>query len=498
MEYESVSQAKRLGQVISSVIFCFLTAGVVFGYAALKPVLVDNQVYGELCEDGKGYCKASDIRMNFMFTLATVVTNGAALPIGSLLDKFGPQKTAIGGSLVFLLGNVVFGLQMSKGVFDTYIIGYVLLALGSPAIFLSQFHLSNAFPAYSGVILAAITGAFDASSVPYLIYRELYQRLGGVPSIRTFFWVYTAIPVLIILQQLLMGPKSIYDRGTEDVETSPLIHGPDEDDGFDELARARSPRHLHNHLSFEQDPVASGFSRISYPANAVATDNEYESAKALDAGKGDAVVGVMYGKGVKEQASSSWFWLIAVYLFVQMIRINWYLATVQSQLEFYTGNTELADTLTKAFTVLLPLGGIIGIPFVGLLLDRRTTLEATLVLVLFGLAFGVLTILPQTAPQLIGIGFLVVLRPLFYTYVSDFFAKVFGFVTFGRLYGLAMTISGFLGLLLTPMDILTQKHLNGNYNPINITLIIVGALTNIAVAVRLYMHTAKGKIVLEG
>ncbi|KAJ9127244.1 hypothetical protein QFC24_001482 [Naganishia onofrii] len=139
--------------------------------------------------------------------------------------------------------------------------------------------------------------------------------------------------------QLLMGPKSIYDRGTEDVETSPLIHGPDEDDGFDELARARSPRHLHNHLSFEQDPVASGFSRISYPVNAVATDNEYESAKALDAGKGDAVVGVMYGKGVKEQASSSWFWfvtlndftlnrrdtdlwfkyrLIAVYLFVQM------------------------------------------------------------------------------------------------------------------------------------------------------------------------------------
>lgn len=41
--------------------------------------------------------------------------------------------------------------------------------------------VSNAFPAYSGVILAAITGAFDASSVPYLIYRELYQRLGGVP-----------------------------------------------------------------------------------------------------------------------------------------------------------------------------------------------------------------------------------------------------------------------------------------------------------------------------
>lgn len=97
MEDVTVSRAKKLAQVTSSVLFCFLTAGVVFGefircpprsvteqvhadvsslgYAALKPVLIDNQVYGFLCEDGKGYCKASDIRMNFMFTLATVVTN---------------------------------------------------------------------------------------------------------------------------------------------------------------------------------------------------------------------------------------------------------------------------------------------------------------------------------------------------------------------------------------------------------------------------------------
>lgn len=128
------------------------------------------------------------------------------------------------------------------------------------------------------------------------------------------------------------------------------------------------------------------------------------------------------------------------------IRINWYLATVQSQLEFYTGDAELADTLTKgelpedmplstladsfctclAFTVLLPLGGIIGIPFVGFLLDTRSMFEATVVLTIIGLAFGILTSLPQTVPQLMGIGCLVFLRPLFYTYVSDYFAKIFG------------------------------------------------------------------------
>lgn len=84
------------------------------------------------------------------------------------------------------------------------------------------------------------------------------------------------------------------------------------------------------------------------------------------------------------------------------------------------------SVLVLAFTVLLPLGGIVGIPFVGFLLDSRSMFESTVVLVFFGLAFGILTSLSQTVPQLIGIGCLVFLRPLFYTYVSDYFAKIFG------------------------------------------------------------------------
>jgi hypothetical protein len=95
------------------------------------------------------------------------------LPIGSILDKVGPQKTAILGSLVFLLGNFVFGLQITKGgklalergndpeeelitklhsAIDTYVIGYVLLALGSPAIFLSQFHRKSNKSAFYRII----------------------------------------------------------------------------------------------------------------------------------------------------------------------------------------------------------------------------------------------------------------------------------------------------------------------------------------------------------
>ena len=151
-----------------------------------------------------------------------------------MLDWQGPRSTTIAGAMVFLLGNFLFGVQkVDRGesakvfsqtthilvsderspycwetVFDTYLIGYNLIALGSVAIFLSQFHrkpithispamqsshfralfapkttVSNAFPQYSGVILAALTGAFDSSSVPYLIYREVFFKLGERPSL---------------------------------------------------------------------------------------------------------------------------------------------------------------------------------------------------------------------------------------------------------------------------------------------------------------------------
>jgi hypothetical protein len=79
---------------------------------------------------------------------------------------------------------------------DTYILGFVFLALGGPLIFLPSFHLSNAFPAYSGLILSAVTGAFDASSLPFVFYRLAYDATGGRLTPRIFFFGYLILPVM--------------------------------------------------------------------------------------------------------------------------------------------------------------------------------------------------------------------------------------------------------------------------------------------------------------
>lgn len=89
--------------------------------------------------------------------------------------------------------------------FDSFLVGFSLMAFGSPAMFLAQFHrqsrvphhsrnhrldrdlltmnvVSNAFPTNSGLVLGAITGAFDASSLPLVFFKIAYFGHDGHPS----------------------------------------------------------------------------------------------------------------------------------------------------------------------------------------------------------------------------------------------------------------------------------------------------------------------------
>jgi hypothetical protein len=60
--------------------------------------------------------------------------------------------------------------------------------------------------------------------------------------------------------------------------------------------------------------------------------------------------------------------------------------------------------------------------------------DVILVLGVMGVLFGALTLTSTIVPQLVGIGVLVIARPLFYTAISDYAAKVFGYVSYPLLF----------------------------------------------------------------
>ena len=112
-------------------------------------------------------------------------------------------------------------------------------------------------------------------------------------------------------------------------------------------------------------------------------------------------------------------------------------------------------------------------PCVGLLLDHTSTPFVLTVLVITATAIGVLGCIPEVWGAYANVCLFVVYRPLYYTAVSDYSAKVFGFVTFGKVYGLIICLAGLVNFAQAGLDALTHKAFANDPIPVNVALLSV-------------------------
>jgi multisubunit Na+/H+ antiporter MnhC subunit len=187
----------------------------------------------------------------------------------------------------------------------------------------------------------------------------------------------------------------------------------------------------------------------------------------------------MHGYSALEQIKSPWFVLITLFTVVQMTRINYFVATIRAQERYLLGSEKRAKIVNDFFDVALPLGGVLSIPFIGTLLDKTSTPFALGSLVVTATIIGVLGCLPYMWAAIANVCLFVVYRPFYYTTVSDYSAKVFGFQTFGKVYGLIICLAGLFNFLQSPLDAMTHKVFNANPIPVNVVLlglaVVVGA-----------------------
>ncbi|KAL8735308.1 MAG: hypothetical protein Q9166_000853 [cf. Caloplaca sp. 2 TL-2023] len=467
-----VSKTRRLVQVATAVVYCLFAAGVVFGYAALKPVLVNEGVYLEKCPEisasAETTCYEQEIRLNLMFTIAAVATNVCALPVGTILDKYGPRVCGLIGSVFLAIGGVFFAFA-SQLPFDGYVPGYLFLALGGPFVFISSFQLSNTFPRHSGLILALLTGAFDSSSAIFLFYHLIYNASNHSFTPQKFFLVYLIVPVCISIAQTFLMPKNSYKTVGELVthaedpsnDIRPIDqHISDES----RLARLREERRQHRESVISE--ITSLLGRKGEEGN---EQTQAEERKKQISG----VWGALHGQSAFQQIRSPWFALITLFTVIQMVRINYFVATIRTQYEHLLSNHEKAVQVNNVFDVALPLGGVAAIPVIGLVLDNTSTPFVLALLVSVATAIGILGVLPYLWAAYANIALFVLYRPLYYTAVSDYAAKVFGFHTFGKVYGLIICLAGILNFFQSALDAFTHKKFDGDPVPVNVGLLVV-------------------------
>lgn len=456
-------------------LYCLFAAGIVFGYAALKPVLKKEGAYRDLCPADDDTCV--EIHLNLMFTVAAVGTNVFALPVGAILDHFGPRVCGIIGSVLLSAGALLMAYAQVLP-FDALLLGYLLLALGGPFTFISSFQLSNAFPRHSGLILALLTGAFDASSALFLVYRLIFNATNGAFDHRRFFQAYLVVPIAILILQLFLMPsrsyKTVGELVDQAVEADTHIESqPPLDDQIDEGTAL-----LQEERREQQQMREAVVADIETLLGSVKADEQVQAEERKNTASG--VWGIMHENTVVEQISSPWFILICLFTVVQMTRINFFVATIRVQYAAILGDLGKAIQINDFFDLALPLGGLISIPFIGLALDHTSTIVVLTTLVSTATLIGILGVLPYMWAAYANVILFVLYRPFYYTAVSDYSAKVFGFRTFGTVYGLIICLSGLFNFSQSALDVLFHITFNGNPVPVDLILLALGLVIGIA------------------
>jgi multisubunit Na+/H+ antiporter MnhC subunit len=416
-----------------------------------------------------------------MFTTAAVATNVCALPVGTILDKYGPRISGIIGGILLATGSV-FLIFAAELPFDGYIPGYLFLALGGPFIFISSFQLSNTFPPHSGLILALLTGAFDSSSAIFLFYRLIYTATGGSFTPKKLFIVYLVVPLFILIVQVFVMPAQSYKTVGELVkmaEDSSNDIVPD-DENLDDEARAA---YLREQRRGRRESVLSEISPLL--GKKAGKRQKQERRKREVSG----VWGVLHGQPAWQQIQTPWFVLVTLFVVVQMTRINYFVATIRPQYAYLLKSPPLAARVNEVFDVALPLGGILSIPFIGSILDNTSTPFCLAFLVGIATTIGILGVLPYTWAAYSNIALFVLYRPLYYTAVSDYAAKVFGFHTFGKVYGLIICIAGLFNFSQSALDALTYEVFHGDPVPVNLMLTSIVFILGLALVAYVYRQS---------
>ncbi|KAJ5116733.1 Major facilitator superfamily domain general substrate transporter [Penicillium angulare] len=479
------STFRRIAQVVFTIFACWVASGIVFGFAALKPVLIEDGVYHDKngctedeLRDGVELCKQQDLRLNFFFTIASITANVSALPVGTILDRYGSRVCGIIGSLLLAIGSLLMAYSFSYPVFDGLVAGNFFLALSGTFIFVPSFQIANAFPRYAGSIVALVTGAFDASAAVFLFYRSLYEASGRNFTPDQFFLGYLAVPAVIFIGLVTFMPSVDY------VPTSTLevkmerAEDPMQDvhDSDEEIESDRELQRIRRRRAERRKQKARKIHKVLGSKDEIQSRAEKEE----DRQNVSQVWGVLHGLPAHKQMATPWFILITLMTVLQMVRMNYFIATINAQYEYMLGSSDAAKQINDFFDVALPVGGVLFTPFIGYLLDRLSVPAMLGLIVAFTTIIGVLNSIPTLWAGYLTVVLFVLLRPLYYSAMSDYATKVFGFATFGRVYGTIICLSGLVNFSQYGLDALTHHTFHENPIPINASLAVAGFIVGLA------------------
>jgi MFS family permease len=151
-------------------------------------------------------------------------------------------------------------------------------------------------------------------------------------------------------------------------------------------------------------------------------------------------------------ASPEFIWLTAFFL-VNSFWANFYIGTFDMQLgDKHSLTSEERHAFAQTFTLVITLG-VLAIPPVGALMDRKGFPATSLLCIVSGVIWALLLLADSPERHLLTLSFVFysIYRTSFFTFFFAYLADVLGFSYFGMLGGVIFLLAGVLGMLQYPL-----------------------------------------------
>uniref|UniRef100_A0A3B4TQL9 Solute carrier family 43 member 1b n=1 Tax=Seriola dumerili TaxID=41447 RepID=A0A3B4TQL9_SERDU len=499
----SLAQAysRRWWMAITAIIENLLFSAVLLGWGSLLIMLKNEGFYSHVCVDNGTVntnvtslesgawpsCVEQEEILNLGFTIGSFLLSAATLPLGILMDRYGPRPLRLVGSSCFAASCAMIAAAAYKPEVLSFLIFLAVSFNGFGGICLTftSLTLPNMFGNVRSTILSLMIGSYASSAVTFPGVKVIYDL--GV-SFRIIMWVWSGMACMVFLNCFLNWPAESFPA-PEDIRYIKKVKL----SGVVTEDKMTGDRYI-NHVTTMEDTM--GLQNCSSIGPFLCTVYDFHT-QALSLSPCSGSVPLCHSV-----CSPIFLWSLITMAMTQL-RLIFFMGAMNKMLEFLVTHGKAHLGFYSSIFGTMQLLCLLTCPLIGYIMDWRmkeceeentntqieksqsdppkgdrkvqkvtNAMRAFVFTNLLLVTFGIVSLIDNLPLQVVSFVLHTIVRGFIHSCCGGLYAAVYPANHFGTLTGMQSMISAAFALLQQPLFILMLGHFRGDPYWINLGLLI--------------------------